>query len=87
MATITVCDGCKKPLDGEKIARGQVIVRQYCAACAEIADDFTRRRDELHTRLADEWTKGMVLLIGHFGTSIDALPDVNQAVEQTSPEP
>jgi hypothetical protein len=56
MSTQTICDGCGGVATDQ---RGLIDKLDYCADCAKLVDEFTRRCDDLHTRTAEIWTLGL----------------------------
>jgi hypothetical protein len=79
MALIIQCDGCYTALEDDAVeVRGIVIKRQYCEACAVVADDFSKHRDELHTTVSKKWNDEMAKAVKKFVKDNPdfALPDV-----------
>jgi hypothetical protein len=56
-------------------ARGIVNEKLYCEKCVLVADDYSKQRDELHTRLAKEWSDGLAALSTEFADTLKVLPD------------
>ena len=60
MATAMTCDGCDSVQAGNEFEqRGYFSFVDYCPACCTIYDVFVKARDDLHTKLAGQWTEGL----------------------------
>jgi len=70
---VSVCDGCEKKVDLEEA--GLVKKVQYCKKCKRDYDEYIRRRDELHTKLAERWVTALDLMDEVFLKTHKALPD------------
>ena len=77
MATVTTCDGCHKPLEGEPLVRGIAVKREYCAACATKCDTFEEAENVLRKSCVERFTLDRQLLINVFTEGGFRLPDVN----------
>ena len=77
-ASVFVCQGgCGtfEPDRSKMHARGLVNERLYCADCAIVIDEYLEKRDELHTRVAREWSEGLAALAQEYGSDEVRLPD------------
>ena len=77
-ASAYICQGgCGKlePEMDKMHARGQVNEKLYCDTCVVVIDEYLRKRDELHTRLAREWSHGLAVLASEYGSEEVRLPD------------
>lgn len=77
-ASVYVCQGgcgAFEPDLKKMHARGMVNEKLYCAACVVVIDEYLRKRDELHTRLAREWSHEMAALASEYGSDEVRLPD------------
>ena len=77
MAQTLVCDGCGavhvKSDDGWGDA-GLVEKKDYCLTCLQKAEEYMRRRDEIHDALAVQRKDQMGDLDKEFGESLHVLP-------------
>jgi hypothetical protein len=73
-----VCQGCRGVEEDltEMSPRGYVTEKLYCSKCIERVDEYLDARDELHTRLAQDWAQERAALAADFETGgIRSLPD------------
>ena len=78
MAKTLVCDGCGEvqPIsekEGWGFA-GLIEQRDYCSGCLEKADEYMRRRDEIHDETAVAWKDRMSDLDVKFKEGLRVLP-------------
>lgn len=61
MATRSLCDGCGAilPNGTAPTEYGFIRITIYCESCEPSVLRFVAARDDLHTRLAQEWTKSV----------------------------
>jgi hypothetical protein len=63
MSVQIVCDGCGDKLLYEPPAEfGHIRTAQYCLRCKESVESFITARNDLHTYLAKQWTRGVEVL-------------------------
>jgi len=65
MSQVTSCDGCGQ-VQGEEetfFAYGVTETLEYCVECCGLVDSYLCERDELHTRLAEEFQDDVQALI------------------------
>ena len=76
-AQVYVCQGgcgAFEPDRAKMHARGIVNEKLYCEKCVVRVDEYIVARDDMHTRLAQAWSEGLIMLVNKFG-DLDALPD------------
>jgi len=74
---MAVCAGCLKEVENSALAeRGLVTKRRYCEECQPVVDEFLRKRDALHTKLAEDWKQGLWVLSENYFRKLKGLPDV-----------
>ncbi len=61
MGSARFCDGCgERESNGNALATKGIINKlDYCPKCSRAVDEFTRARDELHTRIMHDWDAGL----------------------------
>jgi hypothetical protein len=77
-AAVYVCQGGCGTFeeDASKLhPRGVVNQRHYCEQCVKEIDKYLQARDELHTRLAVEWSEGLMKLTSEYAAKGRRLPD------------
>ena len=65
MSTGTFCDGCGSAAVTVKKAPGTHY--DYCEKCAKIVDQYQKKCDELHNKIAAEWQDGLNGITREFG--------------------
>ncbi len=60
-----MCDGCQKPSTTTE-RRGLVKQCDYCEECVGAVDSYFVARDDLHTRVAQEWEGGLAAIRAEF---------------------
>ena len=77
-ASVYICQGgcgAFEP-DREKMhVRGIVNEKLYCEQCVILVDAYLKERDDLHTRLSEEWSAGLAALGKDFSDAVRTLPD------------
>ena len=76
--TVYICQGgcgIYKESSADLNERGLINERLYCDRCVIHVDAYLKARDDLHTKIAMEWSDGMVELAGRFSSLIKRLPD------------
>ena len=78
MATFFRCDGCGEGVDSPKKV-GFVLKRDYCPACAAIADKFLHEEEALRKVTQERFVVERALLIAKYSAGGFKLPDVPDA--------
>ena len=68
MSLQAICDGChtQQSAEQEFVQRGLLRKCDYCLGCADIIDDYTKARDDLHTQVAETWYGGIAAIRAEF---------------------
>lgn len=75
MASIHICDGCKKPVEGEPIKVGLVTKNDYCQPCSNVAKEMLAEVDQLHDTMAEMWHTKLSSIQDSFRAKLETLPD------------
>ena len=67
MSTGTICDGCGKV--NATLKRGLVIPYDYCEKCAKVVDEYQKKCDDLHNKIAAQWNDGLAKITSEFSKS------------------
>jgi len=77
-AAVYVCQGGCGTFEADiskLYQRGIVNERLYCEECVLEIDKYLQARDELHTKIAVEWSEGLAALVEEYATEGRRLPD------------
>lgn len=74
---VYLCQGgcgnfAQSPADFQE--RGMVTPRLYCATCVVLVDEYLQKRDDLHTRVANEWADGLSALYERYAVPSEIRP-------------